>query len=105
MMYRSLWLTIVKVEQQSEIIRERLTSRPSFSVFDAFKAVDTNNDGKITADELASTLEKSGFQVTYSEIKALVERYDKSGDGAISYLEFSDEIRPHSPSKKAKSTF
>jgi Ca2+-binding EF-hand superfamily protein len=104
-MYRALWLTIVKVEQQSEIIRERLTSRPSFNVFDAFKAVDSNNDGKITADELVKTFDRSGFQVTYAEIKGLVERYDKSGDGAISYLEFSDEIRPHSPSKKGMASF
>lgn len=67
--------------------------------------MDSNNDGKITADELASTLERSGFHVTFTEIKALIERYDKDGDGAISYLEFSDEIRPHSPGRKAKSTF
>ena len=28
-----------------------------------------------------------------------MERYDKDGDGAISYQEFSDEITPHSPKK------
>ena len=27
-------------------------------------------------------------------------RYDKDGDGAISFTEFSDEIRPHSPYKR-----
>ena len=33
------------------------------------------------------------------EINSLMDRYDKDGDGAISYAEFSDEIRPHSPLK------
>jgi Ca2+-binding EF-hand superfamily protein len=29
-----------------------------------------------------------------------MDRYDKDGDGAISYVEFADEMKPHSPSKR-----
>lgn len=29
-----------------------------------------------------------------------MERYDKNGDGVISYSEFCEEIKPHSPKKK-----
>ena len=46
--YRNLWLTQVKVEQQAELIRVRLNNRPTFNLYDAFKAVDQDNDGKIT---------------------------------------------------------
>jgi Ca2+-binding EF-hand superfamily protein len=78
-------------------------TRASFSIYDAFKAVDSNEDGKITRDELKGLIENnsvSGFFVTSQELSTLMERYDKDGDGAISYNEFADEIRPHSPSKK-----
>ncbi len=54
----------------------------------------------MTKDELQRIIERSGFTATREEINALMERYDKDGDGAISYKEFQDEIRPHSPSKK-----
>jgi len=63
--------------------------------------VDTNEDGRITKNELKQIIEgKSGFFVSSQEINQLVERYDKNGDGSISYSEFSDEITPHSPGKK-----
>jgi Ca2+-binding EF-hand superfamily protein len=61
--------------------------------------VDYNDDGKITSGELRHIIEKNGFVVTTSEINQLMDRYDKNGDGVITYSEFSDEIRPHSPSK------
>lgn len=77
-------------------------NRWSFNIYDAFKAVDADEDGKISKDELRFMIEKSGFLVTNQEITQLMERYDKNGDGVITYNEFSDEIRPHSPTKKSK---
>ena len=62
--------------------------------------MDEDADGRITREELSRIIEGSGFKVTRDEINTLMERYDKDGDGSISYKEFSDEIRPHSPSKK-----
>lgn len=79
------------------MLRQKLISRPGFSLYDAFKAVDENEDGRITKDELHRLLERSGFPVTIDEVNSLMDRYDKDGDGAISYAEFADEIRPHSP--------
>jgi hypothetical protein len=65
LLYRNLWITHFKIEQQAEVIRQRLSSRPSFSVYDAFKAVDRNDDGRISKDELRSMLEKGGFTVSH----------------------------------------
>ena len=100
LMYRNLWLTHIKIEQQAEFIRQRLCSRSGFSIYDAFKAVDENDDGKITKDELRKMLERGSFSVTSQELDQLMDRYDRNGDGVITYMEFSEEIRPHSPSRK-----
>ena len=48
LMYRNLWLTHFKVEQQAEMIRARLQDIPTFNVYDAFMAVDSNDDGVIS---------------------------------------------------------
>lgn len=61
--------------------------------------MDVNDDGRITKDELQKIIERSGFQASSSEVQTLMERYDKDGDGAISFAEFSEEIKPHSPTK------
>mmetsp|Transcript_7231 Transcript_7231/g.5496 ORF Transcript_7231/g.5496 Transcript_7231/m.5496 type:complete len:192 (+) Transcript_7231:183-758(+) len=103
LMYRNLWVHQFKTEQQAELIRQKLHKSSTFSVYDAFKAVDSNEDNRITRDELRKIIEegsKGGFFVTSQEINQLMERYDKNGDGVISYSEFADEIRPHSPGKK-----
>ena len=44
-------------------------------------------------------IESNGFPVTSKEIASLMDRYDKNADGVITYQEFSDEIKPHSPMK------
>jgi len=51
-MYRNLWMNHFKIESQAELIRQRLSRSPTFSAYDAFRAVDSNEDGRITKDEL-----------------------------------------------------
>jgi Ca2+-binding EF-hand superfamily protein len=46
-----------------------LNTRLSVSVYEAFKAVDQNNDGRITKDELRNMIEKGGFNVNDKEIE------------------------------------
>jgi Ca2+-binding EF-hand superfamily protein len=53
-----------------------LNSSATFNVYDAFKAVDVDDNGKITGEELRQIIEKNGFYVSLPEIKALIERYD-----------------------------
>ena len=47
-----------------------MSDRQSFSVYDAFKAVDANNDGRVTKDDLRRMIEgRSGaFTVSNSEL-------------------------------------
>jgi Ca2+-binding EF-hand superfamily protein len=53
----------------------------------------------LTRDEFREILREYGFYATSEEISWLIDRYDKNGDGRISYSEFIDEILPKSPSR------
>lgn len=39
-------------------------------------------------------LDEAGFLASEQEVKLLMERMDKDKDGRISYIEYSEELRP-----------
>ena len=55
-----------------------------------FMAVDKDNSGFITADEVKKLIKDSGHgaDVTDAEIEELVKACDDNGDGQISFEEF-----------------
>ncbi|GAA0140072.1 non-receptor serine/threonine protein kinase [Lithospermum erythrorhizon] len=53
-----------------------------------FTLMDTNNDGKVTYDELCAGLRKVGSQLAEPEIKLLMEVADIDGNGCLDYGEF-----------------
>ena len=55
----------------------------------AFKAFDTDHNGKITAQELKSFLE-SEVKVDISAYRRLIQQVDKNGDGVIDFDEFKE---------------
>lgn len=61
LIYRNLWNNHIKIEQQAEFIRDRLSKKSSFNIYDAFKAVDSDNDGKINKYELKQIIDGNGF--------------------------------------------
>ncbi|CDJ39515.1 EF hand domain-containing protein, putative [Eimeria tenella] len=76
-------------EEQAEISRHRLCLKDLSS---AFRNLDKNGDGYITAAEFSASLTAHGFRPSEDELKALVNRYDKNGDSKVSYAEFVNEI-------------
>ena len=56
------------------------------NLFEAFTALDTNNNGKITKNELMEILKVQPKQDKY--ITKLISLADKNGDGDIDYKEF-----------------
>eukprot|EP00742_Colponemidia_sp_Colp-10_P002048 GILJ01002188.1.p1 GENE.GILJ01002188.1~~GILJ01002188.1.p1 ORF type:complete len:487 (+),score=92.76 GILJ01002188.1:68-1528(+) len=54
----------------------------------AFKAIDTDNSGTITYQELTSALDSVGLKVAQEEIKRILESVDFDGNGRINYSEF-----------------
>ena len=87
------------VEENSEHVRQRICRRPSFNIHDAFQAIDKDNNGYLTRQELNRILSQHGIYASEREISQLLERYDRNKDGRISYSEFMDEITPKSPTK------
>ena len=65
----------------------------------AFSDLDLDKSGFITMNEFESMLQHHGLPVTQADLQSLMERYDKNGDGRVSYGEFVQEVTPQSPKK------
>ncbi len=89
-----------EVESHAEYMREDLNRSRTFSIHDAFTAVDKDRKGYITRHEFSDILREYGFYALPTEITWLVDRYDRDRDGRVSYSDFVDEILPKSPSKR-----
>lgn len=89
----------LETESVAESLRHRLARRPSFSMHEAFQAVDKDRNGYITYDEFQGLLEQHGIFATVKDVESLMDRYDKDKDGRVSYSEFLDEVTPKSPKK------
>ena len=98
-LYKDLLKKNLMGEVQSEALRNNLSKRPYFSVFEAFSLLDKNEQGFITFDEIKEILIDHGIFATAIDLKGLVLRYDKNLDGKITYAEFVSEISPKSPQK------
>ena len=57
-------------------------------VFKAFRDIDKDHSGFITVDELALILDGLGLETTEHQRITMMHKYDKNGDGQISYHEF-----------------
>lgn len=86
-------------EVAGEILRQKLAKRPYFNESQAFEALDQNDKGYLTNEEFKRELNKYGIYTSQNDLKSLVKRFDKDEDGRVSYKEFINEIRPHSPKK------
>lgn len=55
---------------------------------DAFRCIDTNGDGYVTAEELLDLLMTQGNTMSLKEASELIRFVDKNGDGRLDYEEF-----------------
>ena len=53
----------------------------------AFRKLDVNNDGFITADELTRILTRRGEKMTEEEVHKIINEADENGDGKLDYSE------------------
>lgn len=89
----------LRAEGLAESLRQRLARSLDFDMHRAFSDLDLDKDGFITENEFESMLRYHGLPVSQADLKSLMERYDKNGDGRVSYGEFVQEVRPQSPRK------
>ncbi|KAL9337796.1 hypothetical protein Peur_069565 [Populus x canadensis] len=70
------------------VIAEHLSVEEVEVIRDMFALMDTDNDGKVTYEELRTGLRKVGSQLAEPEIKMLMEVADVDGNGVLDYGEF-----------------
>jgi len=87
------------VEENSELVRKRLSRRPHFSVHDAFTVLDATNTGYLTINDMQRLLNEHRVFVAPKDLNLLFSKFDRNKDGRISYAEFMEEMHPKSTSK------
>lgn len=90
---------ILESEGVIERLRQKLSSMPDLSVYQAFNYIDKDRDGFITIHELQSILETYGLFPSPKDLQVLMYKYDKNKDGRVSYTEFLEELTPKSPNR------
>uniref|UniRef100_A0A7N0TXX0 non-specific serine/threonine protein kinase n=1 Tax=Kalanchoe fedtschenkoi TaxID=63787 RepID=A0A7N0TXX0_KALFE len=70
------------------VIAEHLSVEESEVIRDMFTLMDTDNDGKVSYDELRAGLKKVGSKLDEPEIKLLMEVADVDKNGVLDYGEF-----------------
>jgi len=66
--------------------------KTAFSAHQAFKLIDTSNDGFIDKEDLRKFFSRHCLYVPDKELQALIERYDKELTGKINYNQFLAEL-------------
>ncbi|KAH7675471.1 Non-specific serine/threonine protein kinase protein [Dioscorea alata] len=70
------------------VIAEHLMIDEVEVIREMFKLMDSDDDGKVTFEELKAGLQKVGSQLTEIEMKMLMEAADVDGNGILDYGEF-----------------
>jgi len=85
-----LFSNLVEVERQAEDLKRSFIG---YDMHKAFICLDKNSDGFLSPAEICCAFREDCERVTEPEIQALMNRYDKYGDGRISYVQFVYEFR------------
>ncbi|KAK3162375.1 hypothetical protein QOZ80_1BG0088810 [Eleusine coracana subsp. coracana] len=70
------------------VIADHLSAEEVEDIKEMFKAMDTDNDGIVSYEELKSGIAKFGSHLAESEVQMLIEAVDTNGRGALDYGEF-----------------
>lgn len=98
--FQAMCRTHFRVESQAESLRQRLNSRPGFNSYEAFNSLDLSDNGTIDASELKRMIESRGYFVDWKQVDQVIDRFDKSKDGRVTFSEFRDETLPKSPARR-----
>jgi Ca2+-binding EF-hand superfamily protein len=88
----------ITLENELEDAKNKLALQPDFNLPDAFDLLDRHMFSSLSATELSDSLVINGVYAISEDVFLFVKRYDRNGDGRISYAEFSDALMPKSAS-------
>ena len=63
----------------------------------AFADLDTDQNGKLSAFELAQLLRKHGVDLSFEEIESILQRFDADRDGHLDAREFAHFLQSGAP--------
>jgi len=83
----------------------RQLTESSWSLGDAFRALDADGCGSIPASQLRQRLRDLGIELSFNELQTIIAKVDANNDGIISWSEFVSRYRlqPVVSSREAKS--
>ena len=90
--FQNVLLCILKVEKNVDLLKKQMMKRPLFDLDQAFKVINRDGYGKITAEDFKNALRTHGIYYYDQEIKSMFRRYDKDKDGMITYADFRQEF-------------
>jgi Ca2+-binding EF-hand superfamily protein len=95
--HRDVWRVHFATENLGESVRQKLKRNPYVNNFEAFNSLDLDGSGGVSAQELHAMLQSRGFFASHKEVHDLVDKFDKTRTGTISFGQFKDEMEPKSP--------
>lgn len=80
-------ISLVEFRCMVSAVRTRMRVR-GMRLLDAFRAFDSNKDGKLSSSELYGGLQWLGMKLKPDDVHAIVRHIDRSGTGAITFDDF-----------------
>ncbi len=77
-----------QLESELESAKAQLAQNPDFNLFDAFSMFDPKRTASVDQYDLSSGLRQIGIHLDYDALKLFISRYDKNGNGKLSFVEF-----------------
>ena len=91
------------LNQNLEIIKNKLRQRYDYSTQSVFKAVDSRNQNYLGMYSISEFLGKTGFRPTERECVAILRRLDVEGNGKITFTDFAEFLHDGQDSFKDQS--
>jgi len=79
------------IDKNTEIRKEVLNSNSQFNLNEAFRMFDQDNKGYITEADLALKINE---MKVFANPQTIIQRFDRDGDGNLSYQEFRQMVTP-----------
>lgn len=82
---REVWRVHFATEHLGESVRQKLKRNPYFNNFEGFNSLDLDGSGGVSAQEIHAMLQSRGFFASHKEVHDLVDKFDKTRTGTISF--------------------
>ncbi len=85
------------ISRKRSVYGHRMTT-----LFDAFAAFDTSNQGRLSTDDFRAALKRLGLGISYSVVNDLIRAVDEDGNGTIEYEELLQAMNDRKARKESE---